>query len=66
MLVLTEEETKLLRELEKGEQSITGNNNRDGLRRLVEAKYVTEQSTNISTTLYTITDAGRAALKAAH
>jgi hypothetical protein len=61
---LTDEQIRLLRELEKGEQSISGNNNRDGLTRLIKEKYITEQSTNISTVLYTITDTGRAALHA--
>jgi hypothetical protein len=62
---LTDEQIRLLREQEKGEQSISGNNNRTVLTRLIKEKYITEQSTNISTVLYTITDAGRAALHAA-
>jgi len=65
MSVLTEQEIRLLQELEKGEQTISGNRDRQGLRRLVEAGYVIEQITNISDTIYTITALGRAALRAA-
>ena len=68
MLVLTNDEIRLLKELdEKGEQSISHSNNRNGLNRLVSNKFVIETvaRNNPSITFYNITDAGRAAIHAA-
>ncbi|WP_020176628.1 hypothetical protein [Methyloferula stellata] len=65
MLVLIKEEIRLLQDLEKGERTISGNRNRQGLSRLIEAGYVTEQSLNLSDTIYTITALGRTAVQAA-
>ena len=62
---LTEEEIGFLQELvDAGEVgcTITGLKSRAGLLRLVQLKYVTEQSTSLDTVLYRITDAGRDAL----
>jgi hypothetical protein len=62
---LTEEEIGFLQELvDAGEvgRTITGLKSRAGLLRLVQLKYVTEQSTSLDTVLYRITDAGRDAL----
>jgi hypothetical protein len=64
MVKLTEEEKALLRDLVNrgGEAAIEGSRSRSGLDRLVKENYVTSQSTNIQTVIYTITDAGRKAL----
>ncbi len=35
----TDEELRLLKELAEGERTISGNKNREGLRRLIEADY---------------------------
>ena len=62
---LTEEEIGFLQELVDAEEvgrTITGLKSRAGLLRLVQRKYVTEQSTSLDTVLYRITDAGRDAL----
>ena len=63
MLELTREELGFLRELEQGERTISGNKDRRGLSRLIEAEYVKERALNISDTIYTITRLGRAAAK---
>jgi hypothetical protein len=63
---LTEEEISFLQQLaDAGEAgcTITGLRSRAGLLRLVQLKYVTEQSTSLDTVLYRITDAGRDALR---
>jgi hypothetical protein len=63
---LTEEEIGFLQQLaDAGEagRTITGLRSRAGLLRLVQLKYVTEQSTSLDTVLYRITDAGRDALR---
>jgi hypothetical protein len=60
MLELTSEELALLRQLEQGERTISGNKDRRGLGRLIEADYVKERALNISDTIYTITPLGRA------
>jgi hypothetical protein len=60
MLELTREELGFLRQLEQGERTISGNKDRRGLGRLIEAEYVKERALNISDTIYTITPLGRA------
>jgi hypothetical protein len=63
---LTEVEIGFLQKLvDAGEagRTIIGLTSRAGLLRLVQLKYVTEQSTSLDTVLYRITDAGRDALK---
>ena len=63
---LTEEEIGFLQELvDAGEvgRTITGLSSRAGLLRLVQRKYVTEQSTSLDTVIYRITDVGRDALR---
>jgi hypothetical protein len=42
---------------------ITGLRSRAGLLRLVQLKYVTEQSASLDTVVYCITDSGRVALR---
>jgi hypothetical protein len=59
----TDEELRLLSELTRGEQTISGNRDRSGLRRLVAAGYVTETSLNLSVTSYVLTPQGMEALK---
>jgi transcriptional regulator with XRE-family HTH domain len=59
---LTDEEIALLRQLNQEERTISGNKPRKGLDRLVSVGYVTVRSLNVSATLYSITDAGRAIL----
>jgi hypothetical protein len=61
---LTTDEISLLRQLEKKDRTISGNKSRHGLRRLIDAGYVVEQSLNVSDTIYSITEAGLAALAA--
>ena len=63
---LNEEEISFLQELvDMGEvgRTIIGLSSRAGLLRLVQRKYVTEQSTSLDTVIYRITDAGRDALR---
>jgi transcriptional regulator with XRE-family HTH domain len=62
---LTTEEINLLRKLDKRDRTISGNKSRQGLHRLVNIGHVNEQSLNMSDTVYSITDTGRAALAAA-
>jgi hypothetical protein len=62
---LTTEEINLLRKLDKRDRTISGNKSRKGLHRLVNIGHVKEQSLNMSDTVYSITDTGRAALAAA-
>jgi hypothetical protein len=59
---LTPEEIAYLKELETGDQTMTGLRDRSGLTRIVQAGYVTEHSRNVGSTVYSITDAGRQAL----
>lgn len=61
-MTLTGEELILLKALSERERTISGNKNRNGLRRLIEAGYVDEISSNLSVTIYTITDLGRKVL----
>jgi hypothetical protein len=63
---LTKEEIGFLQELVdagEGGRTITGLMSRAGLLRLVQRKYVTEQSTSLDTVIYRVTDAGRDALR---
>jgi DNA-binding PadR family transcriptional regulator len=65
---LTPEELDFLRELTTGPRTISGPRSHAGLKRLVEADYVTAlKVTRGDTSLvrYEITDQGRAAMKAA-
>jgi hypothetical protein len=59
---LSQDEIRLLRHASEGVQTIAGNERRDGLKRLVEAGWLTERSLNLSVTEYAITDAGRSFL----
>jgi transcriptional regulator with XRE-family HTH domain len=58
-------EIDLLQQLEKRDQTISGNRSRRELTSLIKFGFVAEQSLNMSDTIYTITDAGRAALTTA-
>ena len=63
---LTEEEIDFLQQLADAGAAgriITGLRSRAGLLRLVQLKYVTEQSASLDTVVYCITDAGRVALR---
>jgi hypothetical protein len=62
---LTEEEVDFVQQLADAGAAgrvITGLRSRAGLLRLVQLKYVTEQSASLDTVVYCITDAGRVAL----
>jgi hypothetical protein len=61
---LTEDEISLLGQLREKDRTISGNRSRKGLRRLIDAGYVVERSLNLSDTIYSITEPGRAALTA--
>jgi DNA-binding MarR family transcriptional regulator len=67
MLNLTGEEVALLRELADhgGERTISGNKGHDGLKSLVDAKYVESYAISVDCVIYKITDAGCKALAAA-
>jgi hypothetical protein len=60
----TEDETRLLRDLEQrgGRGMISGNKNHRGLRRLVEAGYVADKRGAPDAVLYEITEVGLIAL----
>jgi hypothetical protein len=63
---LTEEEIDFLQQLSDAGAAgriITGLRSRAGLLRLAQLKYVTEQSASLDTVVYSITDAGRVALR---
>jgi len=63
---LTDEEIDFLQQLADAGAAgriITGLRSRAGLLRLVQLKYVTEQSASLDTVVYCITDAGRVALR---
>jgi hypothetical protein len=63
---LTEEEIDFLQQLADAGAAgriITGLRSRTGRLRLVQLKYVTEQSASLDTVVYGITDAGRIALR---
>jgi hypothetical protein len=56
---LTQQEINYLRELTIGSKTMTGLKDRTGLKRLVDAGYITEHSANVQTTVYSITELGR-------
>jgi transcriptional regulator with XRE-family HTH domain len=58
----TDEEIALLEQLAQRDQTISGNKPRAGLARLTKFGYVTEESLNVSDTLYRLTNIGRAIL----
>ena len=63
---LTDEEIDFLQQLADAGAAgriITSLRSRAGLLRLVQLKYVTEQSASLDTVVYCITDAGRVALR---
>jgi DNA-binding PadR family transcriptional regulator len=63
MLELTAEEIDLLRELAKGPRTISGPRSHAGLKRLVDAEFVTTIAAtrgDLSVVRYEITDKGRA------
>jgi len=64
MVDLKVEDWELLKELERGPRTISGNQDRRVMGPLLEAGYVVEEAINLSVTVYTITLTGRAALKA--
>ena len=59
---ITTEELVLLSGLFLSKRTISGNKRRDGMKRLVDEGYATEQSISIDSVMYTITDHGRAKL----
>jgi DNA-binding PadR family transcriptional regulator len=62
MVQLAYDELRLLRQLEGGNQTISDNQLRDALNRLVDEGYVTRRLLNPSQTVHSITAKGRAAL----
>ena len=60
---LTQQEINYLRELTIGRKTMTGLKDRSGLKRLVDARYITEDSANVQMTVYSITELGRKALE---
>src|SRR5262249_56246078 len=61
MAQLTYDELRLLRQLERGDQTISDNQPRGGLDRLVDEGYVVRRLLNPSQTVHSITPKGRAA-----
>ncbi len=59
---LTKDEIDLLCQLQEKHRTISGNKSHQGLRRLIEAGFVVEQPLNLSDTIFSLTDRGRAAL----
>ena len=62
MAQLTYDELRLLRQLERGGQTISDNQPRGGLDRLVDEGYVIRRLFNPSQTVHSITAKGRAAV----
>src|SRR5215831_6121922 len=62
MAQLTYDELRLLRQLERGDQTISDNQSRGGLNRLVDEGYVMRRLLNPSQTVHSITAKGRAAV----
>ena len=62
MAQLTYDELRLLRQLERGDQTISDNQARGGLNRLVDEGYVMRRLLNPSQTVHLITAKGRAVL----
>ena len=63
MAQLTYDELRLLRQLERGDQTISDNQPRGGLNRLVDEGYVMRRLLNPSQTVHSITAKGRAVLR---
>jgi len=62
MSQLESKEVELLWQLNDRDQTISGNKPRQGIARLVKIGHVTEQSLNISDTVYSISESGCEAL----
>jgi DNA-binding HxlR family transcriptional regulator len=62
MVHLAYDELRLLRQLERRDQTISDNQLRGALNRLIDEGYVTRRSLNPSQTVHSITAKGRAAL----
>ena len=62
MAQLTYDELRLLRQLERGDQTISDNQPHGGLNRLVDEGYVMRRLLNPSQTVHSITAKGRAAV----
>jgi len=62
MAQLTYDELRLLRQLERGDQTISDNQPRGGLNRLVDEGYVVRRLLNSSQTAHSITAKGRVVL----
>jgi DNA-binding HxlR family transcriptional regulator len=62
MVQLTYDELRLLRQLERGNQTISDNQLRGALKRLVDEGYVMRRLLNPSQTVHSITAKGRAAV----
>jgi len=62
MAQLTYDELRLLRQLERGDQTISDNQPGGGLDRLVDEGYVIRRLLNPSQTVHSITAKGRAAV----
>jgi hypothetical protein len=62
MAQLTYDELRLLRQLERGDQTISDKQPRGGLNRLVDEGYVMRRLLNPSQTVHSITAKGRAAV----
>ncbi len=63
MVGMKSEHWALLQQLGQSSRTISGNQDRSIMRPLLEAGYVVEQAANMSDTVYTITESGRAALR---
>jgi hypothetical protein len=62
MVHLAYDELRLLRQLERGDQTISDNQSRGALNRLIDEGYVIRKLLNPSQTVHSITAKGRAAL----
>ena len=62
MVQLIYDELQLLRQLERGDQTISDNKSRGGLNRLVDEGYVMRRLINPSQTVHSITAKGRSAV----
>jgi hypothetical protein len=62
MVHLAYDELRLLRQLERGDQTISGDQPRGALNRLIDEGYVMRRLLNPSQTVHSITAKGRAAL----
>jgi hypothetical protein len=62
MVHLAYDELRLLRQLERGDQTISNDQSRGALNRLIDEGYVMRRLLNPSQTVHSITAKGRAAL----